>query len=84
MIVADSYQIECSNVGIVHTGPDLAEAEAVWTAYRDMSKSGEGRVGGEDVSLWRTVHHKNGTQWCGIIQAYTGALAVVEYMEENT
>jgi len=82
-IVHNSYQVECSNIGVVHNGHDLTEAEAVWAAYRDLSKTNEGRVGGEDVSLWRTAHYKDGSQWCGIIQEYTGALTIKKYMEEN-
>lgn len=48
-----SYQVIVGNVGTVYDGVDESEAEKTYNDYVELSKSGYGRAGNEDVSLMR-------------------------------
>lgn len=48
-----SYTVLVGNIGLVHTGHDLKQADAVFDDYRDQSEKGIGRAAGEPVTLCR-------------------------------
>lgn len=47
------YEILVGNIGTVHSGPVLREAERLFVHYRKQSESGSGRASGENVTLLR-------------------------------
>lgn len=49
---ANRYEVVVGNVGNVHTGPYLKNALKAFREYVNQSKSGCGRAGGEDVTLF--------------------------------
>lgn len=46
------WEVTVGNIGTVHSG-NGTEAKRHFAAYRDQSKSGVGRAGGESVTLWK-------------------------------
>lgn len=49
------YEILVGNIGTVHSGPVLREAERLFVHYRKQSQSGSGRASGENVTLLRVT-----------------------------
>jgi len=47
------YEVFVGSVGSVYTGDDQEEAERTFEDYVEQSKSGYGRAGGEDVTLFK-------------------------------
>jgi len=47
------YEVLVGNIGAVHKGSSKAKALSVYNTYVRQSKSGIGRAGGEEVTLWK-------------------------------
>ena len=45
------YEVIVGNIGIVYTGDDVSIAEATYNDYLEISESGVGRGGDEDVTF---------------------------------
>lgn len=45
------YQVIVGNIGTVYDGADEAQAESKYTEYVKQSESGQGRAGGERVTI---------------------------------
>lgn len=62
----DKFQVIVGNIGTVYSGNNIMQASAKFSAYVKLSKSGNGRAAGEDV----TMMHNN-----EIRQEYVGTIA---------
>ena len=47
----ERYQVIVGNIGTVHTGDSLSNAQAIFNDYKELSQREHGRVGNEDVTL---------------------------------
>lgn len=45
------YEVICGNIGTVYHGSDGRTAMRVFNTYRELSLSGHGRAGNEEVTL---------------------------------
>jgi hypothetical protein len=69
-----TYQVVVGNVGTVYDGANKRKAEKEFAAYVAISKTGNGRAGGEDVSLFE--YYPNGES--DMIAQHDGHLQVSE------
>lgn len=48
-----SYEVTIGNIGNVHTGNSLRDAQKSYSEYVNQSKAAIGKAAGESVTLWR-------------------------------
>ena len=72
----ETYTVIVGNIGRVYFGNDKEEAKKEYDEYVNISKQGQGRAGGESVTLFE--HYKDGSM--DVVEDFIGT---VDQGEEN-